>query len=66
VPGEALAIKMAKLQVGDGFEEKVVGDGDKCVVFQVTLKAGSTRVQTWFDDGDEKSLGAYYVYVQKL
>lgn len=66
VPGEALTIKAAKLQVGDVVKEKVVSGEDKGVAFRLSLKAGSTRVQTWFDDGGEESLGAYYVYVRKL
>ncbi len=39
---------------------------DKSVAFQLSLKAGSTRVQTWFDDGIDAPPGAYYVYIKRI
>jgi len=36
------------------------------VTFQVKLKAGKTRLQTWFTDDEGESRGAYYVYVKRL
>ena len=66
LPGEALAIKTAKLQVGDIVQQKAVGEEDKCVTFQLSLKKGSTRVQTYFDDGIDAPPGAYYVYVERI
>ena len=66
LPGEALAIKTAKLQVGDIVQQKAVSEEDKCIAFQLSLKAGSTRVQTWFDDGIDAPPGAYYVYVKRI
>ena len=66
LPGKMLGIKTAKLQVGDVVQEKAVDKSDTCATFQVSLKKGSTRVQTWFDDGIETPLGAYYVYVRRI
>ena len=66
LPGEALATKTAKLQVGDIVQQKAVGENDPCVTFQLSLKKGSTRVQTYFDDGIDVPPGAYYVYVKKI
>ena len=66
LPGEALAIKTAKLQVGDIVQQKAVSEEDKCVVFHLSLKKGSTRVQTYFDDGIDAPAGAYYVYIKRI
>ena len=66
LPGEALAIKTAKLQVGDIVQQKAVDESDTCVVFHLSLKKGSTRVQTYFDDGIDAPPGAYYVYVKRI
>ncbi len=66
LPGEALAIKTAKLQVGDVVQQKAVSEKDKYITFHLSLKKGSTRVQTYFDDGIDAPLGAYYVYVKRI
>ena len=66
LPGEALTIKTAKLQVGDIVQQKAVGEEDKSIAFQLSLKKGSTRVQTWFDDDIDAPPGAYYVYVKRI
>jgi hypothetical protein len=38
----------------------------RAVTFLVRLKAGKTRLQTWFIDDKDASRGAYYVYVKRL
>jgi hypothetical protein len=64
--GIPVAVNTAKIQVGDEVKEKSVGSGDKGVSFRLSLKTGSTRVRTWFDDGSREPLGAYYVYVRRM
>jgi arylsulfatase len=65
-PGKALPIVKARLRVGDVDESKPVGPGDKGIPFTVHLKAGRTRMQTWFYDADGKQLcGAYFAYVRR-
>lgn len=64
--GKALAIKKARLKIGEFDGTKDVSDSDKAIIFTVTLPKGDTRVQTWFDDAAGKTLcGAYYVYVER-
>ncbi len=64
--GVALPIAKAKLRVGDFQQERAVKPGDKAVLFDVPLRKGPTRAQTWFYDADGKELcGAYYVYVHR-
>lgn len=65
--GRVLAIVKARLKGATVDESKPVSDADKAVVFQITLPAGRTTLQTWFLDKDNKPLcGAYYVYCRKL
>jgi arylsulfatase len=59
--GKALPIARARLKLGDVDESKPVGANDKGVSFKVKLKAGKTKLQTWFYDADGKELcGAYF------
>ena len=64
--GVAIPITTARLQIGDTDLSKRVAPGDVAATFEATLKAGSTRLQTWFADKDGGSRGAYYVYVTRL
>jgi len=34
--------------------------------FRAKLKAGKTRLQTWFTNDKDESRGAYYAYVKRL
>jgi len=63
----ALPIAAARMKINQCDEAKPVVSGDKSVTFTVTLKAGKTRLQTWFYDKDGRKLcGAYYVRVNRL
>jgi arylsulfatase A-like enzyme len=55
----------ARLKIGDLEVSKPVESGAAEVVFQVELKAGKTRVQTWFGDKGGDLRGAYYVEVKR-
>jgi len=64
--GKAIAATSARLKVADVDVSKPVSKEDHAVTFQVKLKAGKTRLETWFTDGDGTSRGAYYVYAKRL
>ena len=60
--GKALPIAKARLKITEFDESKSVAPGDKSVTFAVRLKAGKTRLQTWFYDAAGNELcGAFYV-----
>ena len=43
-----------------------VKSGDEAVSFELKLKSGRTRLQSWFTGKDGTSRGAYYATVTKL
>jgi arylsulfatase A-like enzyme len=60
-PGKALPIARACLKIGDFDASQSVAPGAKSAVFTAPLKAGRTRLQTWFYDGSGNELcGAFY------
>jgi len=61
-----LDIKGARLKIGDVDVKKSVPKDAKEAVFQVKLKKGKTRLQTWFTDAKSENRGAYYVYIKRL
>jgi len=64
--GKAISAAKARLKVaGTDLTQSVTKDAT-AAVFQVQLKVGKTRLQTWFDDDAGVSRGAYYVYVKWL
>ncbi len=64
--GKAITVTRARLKVADIDQTKPVPVDALTVTFQAKLKAGKTRLQTWFTDGDGTSRGAYYVYAKRL
>jgi arylsulfatase A-like enzyme len=64
--GTALEITKARLKIANVDITKTVPADAKAVKFRAKLKAGSTRLQSWFIDNKGKSRGAYYVYVKRL
>ena len=64
--GTALPIASARIKIQDFEKTKTVNAKDHSVTFDVTLEAGRTHLQTWFNDKNEKPIcGAYYVYVRR-
>ena len=64
--GVALPIAKARLKVADLDQSLTVGPSDTAVNFTVKLKAGPTKLQTWFYAAVGAEIcGAYYVYVHK-
>jgi arylsulfatase A-like enzyme len=64
--GKAINATKARLKIADVDTTKPVSKDERAAVFQVRLKAGKTRLETWFIDDKGASRGAYYVYVQRL
>ena len=64
--GKAIAATKARLKVADKDLTRPVPADAHCVTFQVELKAGNTRLQTWLTDDNGTSRGAYYVYAKRL
>jgi len=64
--GKAISVTKARLKVANIDQTKRVRDDAKAVTFRIELKAGKTRLQTWFLDDKEASRGAYYVYAKRL
>jgi arylsulfatase A-like enzyme len=64
--GKAISATKARLKIADVDQSKPVARDATEVKFQVKLKAGKTRLQTWFTDDKGTSRGAYYVYAKRL
>jgi len=64
--GKAITATKARLKIADVDVTKPVPTDAHGVTFKVGLKAGKTRLQTWFTDDQGTSLGAYYVYAKRL
>ncbi len=64
--GRAISATGARLKIADVDETEPVAADAVEVRFHVRLKAGKTRLQTWFTDDNGESRGAYYVYVKRL
>jgi arylsulfatase B len=64
----AVSATYARLRIQDHDLDQPIDATTAEALFRVRLRAGSTRLQTWFvngaDDGD--STGAYYAYVTRL
>jgi arylsulfatase A-like enzyme len=68
-PAEAkfpIKATMARLKLGDREMSKPVPSGATSVTFDMELRTGKTRLQTWFSDKSGDLHGAYYVEVKYL
>ncbi|MDT8300110.1 MAG: arylsulfatase [Sedimentisphaerales bacterium] len=67
IPGsKAINVTKARLTIADQDMTVPVSRNARAVTFDLRLKAGKTRLQTWFMDNRGNSRGAYYVYVKRL
>ena len=64
--GKAISGTKARLKIADVDVSEPIPVDAHAVTFRVQLKAGKTRLQTWFTDDRGESRGAYYVYVKRL
>ncbi len=64
--GRPIGATMARLKIGSLDDTKPIPKGAAHVTFNVKLKTGETRLQTWLaDEKTGKSRGAYFVYVKR-
>ncbi|MFB0554226.1 MAG: arylsulfatase [Phycisphaerae bacterium] len=64
--GKAITVTEARLKIADADMTMPVPGDAHAVTFRLQLKAGKTRLQTWFTDNRGNSRGAYYVYAKRL
>ncbi|MHC4430890.1 MAG: sulfatase-like hydrolase/transferase [Planctomycetota bacterium] len=64
--GKAINVTRARITIGSVEESKPVHRQAAEVTFRLKLRAGKTRLQTWFTDDAGASRGAYYVYAKRL
>jgi arylsulfatase A-like enzyme len=66
VGGKGVTVTKARLKIADVDVTKPIPKDAHGVAFEVFLKPGKTRLQTWFTDDGGSSRGAYFVYVERL
>ncbi|HUW20837.1 MAG TPA: arylsulfatase [Sedimentisphaerales bacterium] len=64
--GQAISASTARLRIADFDRTRPIPRDAAAVTFKLKLKAGNTRLQTWFIDDNGESRGAYYVYAKRL
>jgi arylsulfatase A-like enzyme len=64
--GKAISVTKARLKVAGFDQTKPVSSDARAVTFRAELKAGKTRLQTWFTNDKGVSRGVYYVYARRL
>ena len=64
--GKAIRVTGARIKIANVDQSKPVDKEAVEVMFRVNLKAGKTRLETWFTDDGGASRGAYYVYARRL
>jgi arylsulfatase len=66
IAGPGFPIATARIQVGSQSQSMEVNADDRAVTFEIPLEAGSTTLQTWFDDASGKSIaGANFVTIER-
>ena len=65
-PEQSIGATKARLKIADVDMTAPIPENACEVTFQLSLKAGKTRLQTWFTDSQGTSRGAYFVYVKRL
>ncbi|NQV24250.1 MAG: arylsulfatase [Rhodopirellula sp.] len=66
-PGKPVPAVRATLTIGDEtWQSGQIAPGDRDVVFNVSLKAGKTRMSTLLITADGTEYGGYYAYVKRL
>ena len=66
-PGKPVPAVRATLTIGDEtWKSGKIAPGDHETVFNVSLKAGKTRLSSLFITADDTEYGGYYAYVKRL
>ncbi len=63
MPGTALPIAKARLEIGSVAESVAVASTDKAATFRVRMETGAAELKTWFLAEDKSEWGACYEYV---
>ena len=61
-----LKVTKARIKLGEIDRTQAVTAGAKEAKFKLKLKAGPSKLQTWFIDAKDKSAGAYFLYAKRL
>jgi len=64
--GRAIPLVSATIRVGEHEQTKPITDSDKAIVFIMDLDEGETQVQTFLSDAGGHTIGAYYVYIERV
>ena len=64
--GRSIPVVHARLTVGEAEISQPIALDDTCVIFEIDLNAGETLLQTYLGDAEGNTIGAYYVYVERL
>ena len=64
--GNAIPVSTARIKVAGEEQAQSIGQEDKGIAFTYNLQAGETSLETELTDGNGISLGAYYVYVERI
>ena len=64
--GVALPVRRARIAIAGQEASAKVGLSDDGITFTLTLPAGGTHLETWFELAGGGELGAYYVYVEQI
>lgn len=68
IPGKAIPIRHAKMQLGDQtIESADMTDDQTAFRLRATLQPGPLEIRTYLlDEAKEELLGAYYLYVERV
>ena len=61
-----MPVQRARIVIGGEEACKEVAADEEAISFTLSLPAGGTHLQTWFELEDGKDLGAYFVYIEQM
>jgi len=64
--GRAIPLVRAAIQVAHHHLEQPIPAHARSITFECDLAAGETRLQTYLTDANDTTIGAYYVYVDRV
>lgn len=64
--GNALALKQARIKIGEEEQSCAIDPEMKGIKFTFNLQAGITRLKTYLNDANGDPIGSYYVYIKRL
>lgn len=64
--GNALALKQARIKIGEEEQSCDINPEMKGIKFTFDLQKGITRLKTYLNDANGDPIGSYYVYIKRL